>query len=125
MEIKKPNFVPHFEPSGKDVKIDDLVNIDKYVNLVMKIDKLKIENQITEEEYKFLILAATRFLEFSYSNIAEYYCKASKEMQKIMEEELLVLIDIDNRFADSVIFAKDKVQEFIKRAMNESEINNE
>ena len=111
---------PVFEPSGRKVKIDELVNIDKYIRIISKVNILKAENKITDEEYKVLILGATRFLEFSYSNIAEYYCNASEHMQKMMEEELLILLDIDNRFTDSVINAKKFINEVKEKWKNEN-----
>ena len=113
-------IIPQFEPSGRVVKIDELVNIDKYVKLVAKITILKAERKISEDEYKFLILGATRFLEFSYSNIAEYYCNASEEMQKMMEEELLILLDINNKFTESVINAKGFINEVKDKWLSEN-----
>lgn len=109
---------PEFEPSGRKIKIDELVNIDKYIKLISKVNILKNENKISNEEYKFLILGATRFLEFSYSNIAEYYCNASEDMQKMMEEELLILLDINNKFSNSVINAKKFINEVKEKWKN-------
>lgn len=113
--------IPQFNPTGKDIKIDELVNIDKYRELVNDIELLKEHNQIDENQYKFLLLGATRFLQFNYSNIAEYYCKQDKPMQEMMEKEMLILIDINNRFAESFLNLKKYFQPFMEKIRNENE----
>jgi len=57
--------------------------------------KIEISN-VSEEEKKFLTMAATRHLQFNYSLIAEYYAHASKEMQELMEQSALVIIDFED-----------------------------
>ena len=113
-------LIPQFEPSGRKVSLEELVNIDRYTALINKLNISLSENRITHDEYKFLVLGATRFLEFSYSNIAEYYCNASSEMQKLMEEELLVLLDINNRLTESVTHTKKFIDDFKEKWINEN-----
>ena len=40
---------------------------------------------VNDEEKEFLLLAATRFVEFNYETISDYYVGASKEMHGFME----------------------------------------
>lgn len=112
--------IPEFNPSGKDVKIDELINIDKYVEIVNEIEIKKEKKLINEEQYKFLVLGATRFLQFNYANIDEYYCKADKDMQEMIEKEMLVLIDVNNKFAESYLNLKKYFQPFIEKIKNEN-----
>ena len=68
-----------------------------------EIDKYKSENKINEQQYKFLKLAASRFIVFNFENIAEYFCQTNSDMQKIMQDLALVLIDYDNALKASVV----------------------
>lgn len=83
---------PHYQPSGKEVKLKDCLNVQKVRELVAKIDA----SSVTDEEKQFLRLATTRHYVFNYSKIADYYAQASKEMQELMEDSALVIIDFDD-----------------------------
>ena len=63
----------------------------KYTRLLRKIELSNVSN----EEKKFLKHAASRFIEFNYESIADYYASADKEMQSLMEKLALVIIDFD------------------------------
>jgi len=102
---------PIYEPVGRDVILDDLVNSDKYEELIKEIEVLKVSN----EEKKFLKFAATRFLEFNFSNIAEYYAgKANKEMQEIMEKLALVIIDFDKAIEFGFVELSERLEDILK-----------
>lgn len=74
------------------VDINNLVDFNKYKQLCKNIEK----SNISDEEKRFLKFAATRHIVFNYNLIAEYYARASKETQQLMEESALVIIDYDN-----------------------------
>lgn len=88
--------IPQYEPQGYIVSIDDMVDREKYLTLIHEID----ESGVSEDEKKFLRLAAARHLVFNYKNIAEYYCEAGPEMQSLMEKSALVIIDIGDAIAN-------------------------
>lgn len=46
-----------------------------------------------EDVAAFLRLAAGRHVRFDYEQIAEWYCHASPEVQRLMEASALVIID--------------------------------
>lgn len=100
--------VPQYEPKGK-VNLDKMFNTDKYESLLYNIDN----SSIGEFDKKFLKLAATRHIEFNYSEIAEYYCQASPEIQKLMEESALVIIDVDDAIANGYIKLNSRIQEIV------------
>ena len=56
-----------------------------------------------------------RFLEFNYSNIAEYYAHADKELQEMMEDLALVIIDFNKAIADGYVEFSDKMREIVER----------
>ena len=88
---KKIN-IPQYEIKGLQPNLFDLVNQTKYCELKRNIEK----SNLSDEEKRFLYMAATRHLQFNYSLIAEYYAHASKEMQELMEQSALVLIDFED-----------------------------
>lgn len=91
--------IPQYNPTGKKVQLADCVNIDKSKKLIDKINNSKV----TDAEKDFLVKAAYRHNVFNYTNIAEYYCNASKEMQELMEDSALVIIDINDAIAKGYV----------------------
>lgn len=88
--------IPQYTPKGKQVAINDLVDTKKYNMLRAEIVEKLQQGDITKEEAGFLIMAATRHIKFKYSNIAEYYCNASEQIQRLFERSALVLLDLEN-----------------------------
>lgn len=84
--------IPQYEIKGLQPNVLDLVNQTKYYQLKRNIE----QSNVTDEEKRFLYMAATRHLQFNYSLVAEYYAHADKEMQELMEQSALVLIDFEN-----------------------------
>ena len=83
--------IPQYEIKGEKPLIPELYNNKKVVELLNHIKN----SNVSDEEKKFLTIAAYRHYVFNYSKIAEYYPHASKEMQELMEESALVIIDIE------------------------------
>ena len=82
--------VPQYLPSKEMPHISSLMNTEKYSKLIHSINN----STVSEEEKKFLKLAASRHIVFNYAKIADYYAHASKEMQELMEQSALVILDI-------------------------------
>lgn len=108
-KITRPQYIPKM-----DYKPDIYMLVDK-----TKVSKLLDEIQksnVSEEEKKFLKYAAMRHLTFNYSLIAEYYCHATPEMQRLMEKSALVILDMDDAIANGYVI----LSENIKKIMEES-----
>ena len=84
---------PIYKPRGEKPHILELMDCERTKRLVNEIEKLG--GVISEQEKRFLIEAAHRFVVFNYSRIADYYAHSSKEMQAIMEKLALVIVDFD------------------------------
>jgi hypothetical protein len=82
---------PIYTPKGECPKISDLYNKDRTDQL---LDEIK-NSSAPEEVKKFLRLAAYRHTQFNYDQIAEYYCHADLDTQKLMEDSALVIIDFN------------------------------
>lgn len=97
---------PIYTPSGRPIDILECYDNTKYLRLLYRIDKA----DISEEEKKFLRLAATRHIVFNYERIADYYAAASKEMQELMEQSALVIIDFNRAIELGFVQLNDKMR---------------
>lgn len=104
--------IPQYIPDDKKPPIESLIDYKKYSKLLADINK----SNVSEEEKKFLRLAASRHIVFNYSKIADYYAHTSPEMQNLMEESALVILDIDDAIAKGYV----KLSENIKQIIEES-----
>lgn len=100
-------LIPQYLPSEECPHIESLVMLQKYNELLGEINR----SNVSEEEKKFLRLAASRHLVFNYSLIADYYAHASKEMQELMEKSALVIIDIDDAIANGYVKMSKRLEE--------------
>ena len=87
--------IPHYDVTGIKPRTEELVNMDKVRELIVKIDA----SSLPDAEKEFLRAAAYRHAVFNYRNIAEYYANSNVEMQELMEDSALVIIDIDDAIA--------------------------
>jgi len=80
---------PIYEAKNKKPDINTLCDELKTDELIKKI----ISSNISNEDKRFLTLAAKRHLVFNYELIADYYANSDKETQELMEDSALVIID--------------------------------
>lgn len=88
----KDKKIIQYEPNGEEPSIEELFNKEKYEEFVEELENAEIDEEIK----KFLMLGATRHISFNFSNIAEFYCHQSKEVQEFMEKQALVFIDYED-----------------------------
>ena len=108
----KKVMIPQYLPSRECPKLYECFNDKKYRELIGNINA----SNVTEEEKQFLRLAATRHIVFNYSNIADYYAHATKEMQELMEQSALVIIDFNDAIANGYV----KLSKNIEKIMSET-----
>lgn len=87
---KKIN-APIYEPKYQKPHLIELCDKTKTIRLIQEIQR----SNLNEDEKRFLIDAAQRHIVFNYEKIADYYSRASKEMQHLMERSALVIIDFN------------------------------
>lgn len=54
-----------------------------------------LDADLPEDVRDFLVAAAQRHVIFDYKRIAEFYCHASPQVQRLMEESALVIVDFN------------------------------
>jgi hypothetical protein len=92
-KIETPTYVPKLDAAPP---LGSLLKRDKADALLEAIDLAHDAEVIPEDVAAFLRLAAHRHIVFDYHSIAEYYCHASPEVQRLMEASALVIIDFDD-----------------------------
>ena len=103
--------IPQYVPSGKEVSLKDLVDMERCERLVKEISAAQRAGEITAAEAGFLRVGAYRHLQFNYAEIADYYAThANEKMQRLMERSCLVLLDVDDALAAEVVNARDFIE---------------
>jgi hypothetical protein len=90
---------PIYEIKGENPTIQELYNNDKTGNLVEKILKTNMPDDVKG----FLMAAATRHTVFNYEKIAEFYAHQDKDIQDLMEQSALVIIDYDKAIENGYV----------------------
>ena len=83
---------PVYEPKGEKPDISELVDTQKRDELVERIKAEKLPKDIKD----FLLMAAERHLVFNYEKIAEYYAQSPARIQRLFEDNALIIIDFDD-----------------------------
>ena len=109
--------IPQYEIQGEDVSVDDLYQDEKTRDLIAEIE----ESTLSEKDKQFLKIAAYRHVVFNYQNIAEYYAKADRQLQWLMEKSALVIIDIDDAIKNGYTLLKETISDIIAKEMDSDE----
>ena len=96
-----------YEPTGECPNVSELIDVRKTRELAEEIVKADIPDDVK----RFLIEAAHRHAVFNYSKIAEYYCHAPANVQKLMEKSALVVIDLDDAMRYGFVKYSKKLEE--------------
>lgn len=102
--------LPQYTPKGEEYTLEELVNKQRYSELVEEID----ESEVPEEIKEFLRLAATRHLAFNYQKIAEYYASADKDVQELFERSALVIIDFDDAIKNGYVQLSSEMEDIME-----------
>ena len=101
-----------FQRGGIDLSKDKLFDLTRFEELREKVEN----SNCSEFDKDFLLYACSRFIEFNYANIAEYYCQADKETQELMEKLALVIIDMDDAIANGYVKLSEKMKDLVDEA---------
>lgn len=100
-----------YRPQGNPKPIRMCINTDLYDGIIERIGKSK---GLTKDEKEVLRLCAYRFIEINMSDMAEYYCHASKAMRKAMEDNCLVIVDGEGLLEKGLIKVSKDIQEILQ-----------
>lgn len=80
---------PVYTVTGEAPAVEDLIDETKTKQLIAEIEAADLPDEIAE----FLRKSAERHTVFKFSKIAEFYARATPEVQDLMERSALVIID--------------------------------
>ena len=104
------------EKVSKEIEIAECFNIERYQHL---IEDIKSENIEDDTLKTFLLLAATRFIDINYNNVAQYYYNLEPgEVKELFKKLNLVIVDdndaIENGYVKLSKSIIDNLHRFIK-----------
>ena len=103
--------LPQYEVKGDDYSLDQLVETSKLDELLDEIEM----SGVNEEEKEFLKICAYRHAVIDFEKCAEYYAKAEPEMQRLMENNALVFIDVNDAIANGFAELSNTLQDQLER----------
>lgn len=106
--------IPQYKVKGELVGVNDLYSDSKTKELLDEIEQADIEPSVKN----FLRIAAYRHVIFNYQKIAEFYAKADRETQGLMERSALVIIDINDAIKNGYTMLKDEIADIVAGEMD-------
>lgn len=103
-----------YEPHNKKPDVSEIYNVEKYESLKNEIEESLLPTDIKN----FLIMAATRHIQFDYQLIADFYSHSDPEIQSLMERSALVILDYDDAIAMGYIKLSAAIAEQYKNDKN-------
>lgn len=80
--------IPFYEPSKIKPEINELANISKTNDLILKIGSLKIDKELKE----ILKIRASFFTDFNFQKIADFYYNENEDIKSIFKDLGLVIL---------------------------------
>lgn len=102
---------PIYTPKGEKPKTRDLFDLTKYYELIKKIEKADLNEEIKE----FLRFAACRHIKFNYKNIAEFYCHLDKKEQELFEDSALIIIDFNKAIENGFVQLTEEIRKLYEQ----------
>ena len=102
---------PIYQPSNVKPAVSDLFDDTRTRALVKAIEAAE---GITEEERRFLTIAAQRHTVLHFNKIADYYAHADANLQRLMEDSALVIIDFDRAIELGFVQLTEKIAQQVK-----------
>lgn len=111
-------YFPVFDPAvdGKQHQLHELVNTRRYKEASRMVAEAFDSGKITDEEREFLDLAATRFVEFNFTAIAEQYCVSSPAARELFEKLCLVYVSTTKAIMNTLVECDNAFREYVDKA---------
>jgi len=103
---------PIYEPDENcTTTLPDCFDDSTYKKIIQQIDDLE---DFSDDQIYFLKLAASRFIKFNYSKIADVYSKSDDKFKDMFERLALVIIDFDMAIEKSFLELTESIQQAYK-----------
>jgi hypothetical protein len=95
--------IPQYQIVGEKPLTTELIDLTRANKLKNEIENTDLPDDVKE----FLLAGTTRHIVFDYGKIAEFYPHQTPEVQRLMEQSVLVIIDANDAIANGYAkFAK-------------------
>lgn len=99
--------LPFYTPKEKMPDLFELANTEKTNNLILKIEKTDIQNDLKE----ILKIRAAFFTDFNFNKIADYYYYSNENVKELFEELGMVIIAPKEALKMGFVTLTDNLQE--------------
>lgn len=119
-EKPKHTFTQDYVPTDAAApSVNELYNTDKYEALMHEIENANIDISVKD----FLRFAATRFIVFNYSKIAEFYAHETNPIVRELFKKLaLVIVDYNTAEKNSFVTLHEKIRQVLLPTTDDDEI---
>lgn len=100
--------IPVYPCTNSKPALSECFDSSKCDELIANIESNK---NISEEEKKFLKIAAYRHCVINFEKVADYYAHSDKQLQELFEDNALVLIDLDRAIEKGFVILTEKMRE--------------
>jgi hypothetical protein len=98
--------IPQYEPTGECPPVDALLDSRKTEELTAAIRAADVPEEVRE----VLLTAAMRHTVIDFRAMAEFYAHAAPEVQRLMEDQALVIIDVNDAIAKGYATLRSELQ---------------
>jgi len=106
---------PHYEPKGEKPALSDLFDRTRMDALIAQVE----ESDLDEDMKEFLRLSATRFVEFRFDKIAEYYSHEDEVLREWFDRHALVIVDQDRAIEEGFLRLAKGIQEQLRTELTD------
>jgi len=107
--------VPHYTPTDDPPDLSECMDVSRTLELEKAITKAKLPDDVTA----FLLRAAQRHTVIDFHKVADYYASAPAEVQRLMEDQALVLIDFDHAIKKGYVRLTNALRDTLSKDLEE------
>ena len=111
-EYTRDITIPHYEPRGDSAPpLSDLMDRSRTIELEQQITAADIPPDVAD----VLRHAAQRHTVIDFHRMADYYAHAPAEVQRLMEAQALVIVDVDTAIAGGYVRLSERMADILGR----------
>lgn len=109
--------VPHYNPSGTPPSLDALIDRTRTTELEQQIAESKVPADIAE----VLIHCAQRHTVIDFHRVADYYAHAPAPVQRLMEDQALVIVDLQSAIRNGYVKLTDAMSNLLEEETDDED----
>ena len=117
-EYSSKTDVPHYTPTDDPPELFECIDTTRTSALQDEI----LDADLPDDVREFLLRAAHRHTVLNFHKIADYYASAPPAVQRLMENQALVIIDVDNAIQQGYVRLTNALRETLEQDLTEPDV---